>query len=85
MPLCARCRHRKAESPALRLRLLRESCPPPALLHILEMSGCFREAEASLSQTVLALSPLQTPSADLFHYDSMNAVNWGMRGEQGPG
>ena len=29
----------------------------------------------------LALSPLQTPSADLFHYDSMNAVNWGMRGE----
>uniref|UniRef100_A0A2K5VPY8 Actin filament associated protein 1 like 1 n=1 Tax=Macaca fascicularis TaxID=9541 RepID=A0A2K5VPY8_MACFA len=23
----------------------------------------------------------RTPSADLFHYDSMNAVNWGMRGE----
>ncbi|OWK12322.1 hypothetical protein Celaphus_00003730 [Cervus elaphus hippelaphus] len=26
----------------------------------------------------------RTPSADLFHYDSMNAVNWGMRGECGP-
>ncbi|XP_059554837.1 actin-binding LIM protein 3 isoform X4 [Myotis daubentonii] len=27
----------------------------------------------------------RTPSADLFHYDSMNAVNWGMRGEsRGP-
>uniref|UniRef100_A0A2K6KA28 Actin binding LIM protein family member 3 n=2 Tax=Rhinopithecus TaxID=542827 RepID=A0A2K6KA28_RHIBE len=24
------------------------------------------------------------PSADLFHYDSMNAVNWGMRGECRP-
>uniref|UniRef100_A0A2K5HPJ3 Actin binding LIM protein family member 3 n=1 Tax=Colobus angolensis palliatus TaxID=336983 RepID=A0A2K5HPJ3_COLAP len=26
----------------------------------------------------------RTPSADLFHYDSMNAVNWGMRGECRP-
>ncbi|VFV31764.1 actin binding lim protein member isoform [Lynx pardinus] len=26
----------------------------------------------------------RTPSADLFHYDSMNAVNWGMRGECHP-
>nr|KAF6347664.1 actin binding LIM protein family member 3 [Myotis myotis] len=26
----------------------------------------------------------RTPSADLFHYDSMNAVNWGMRGEDLP-
>uniref|UniRef100_A0A8C0LCS3 Actin binding LIM protein family member 3 n=1 Tax=Canis lupus dingo TaxID=286419 RepID=A0A8C0LCS3_CANLU len=26
----------------------------------------------------------RTPSADLFHYDSMNAVNWGMRGECQP-
>uniref|UniRef100_A0A8C9AUN9 Actin binding LIM protein family member 3 n=1 Tax=Prolemur simus TaxID=1328070 RepID=A0A8C9AUN9_PROSS len=26
----------------------------------------------------------RTPSADLFHYDSMNAVNWGMRGECWP-
>lgn len=37
--------------------------------------------KVSLPQPALALSPLQTPSADLFHYDSMNAVNWGMRGE----
>lgn len=41
------------------------------------------EAEVSVPQASLALSPLQTPSADLFHYDSMNAVNWGMRGECG--
>uniref|UniRef100_A0A4X1T3U7 Actin binding LIM protein family member 3 n=1 Tax=Sus scrofa TaxID=9823 RepID=A0A4X1T3U7_PIG len=27
----------------------------------------------------------RTPSADLFHYDSMNAVNWGMRGGCGLG
>ncbi|KAM9693469.1 LOW QUALITY PROTEIN: actin-binding LIM protein 3 [Trichechus inunguis] len=26
----------------------------------------------------------RTPSADLFHYDSMNAVNWGMRGKHLP-
>lgn len=38
----------------------------------------------SVLRPALALSPLQTPSADLFHYDSMNAVNWGMRGECQP-
>lgn len=30
---------------------------------------------------LLPLSLLQPPSAELFHYDSTNAVNWGMRGE----
>ena len=30
--------------------------------------------------SLLASLP-QPPSAELFHYDSTNAVNWGMRGE----
>lgn len=56
----------------------------PSWGHIREVGECFREAAVSLLRPALALSPLQTPSADLFHYDSMNAVNWGMRGECQP-
>jgi hypothetical protein len=61
---------------------------PPALFHTLEGIECFRGRGGELlsgqpGSLSLSLSLLQTPSADLFHYDSMNAVNWGMRGEHG--
>lgn len=58
-----------------------EAPSSPAPGHFQELGENFGEAEVSVPQASLALSPLQTPSADLFHYDSMNAVNWGMRGE----
>lgn len=60
--------------------MLQKVSPALVLLHILGVGKCFWEAEASFSSQPGSIS-LQTPSADLFHYDSMNAVNWGMRGE----
>lgn len=60
--------------------MLQKVSPTLALLYILEVGKCFWEAEVSFSGKPGSVSS-QTPSADLFHYDSMNAVNWGMRGE----
>ena len=71
--------HSESHFPELILMLQKVSLAL-ALLHILGVGNCFWEAEVSFSSQPGSL-PLQTPSADLFHYDSMNAVNWGMRGE----
>lgn len=39
------------------------------------------DLEGTLSYSSLPVFLLQPPSAELFHYDSTNAVNWGMRGK----
>lgn len=39
------------------------------------------DLEGTLSYSSLPVFLPQPPSAELFHYDSTNAVNWGMRGK----